>query len=115
TAIVGASGSGKSTLLKLLLQFYQPRKGSIQIGSKKLDEIPMDRWREKCGGVLQAGKLFEDSIERNVTESKSKFPTDKKQYNRAIQASMLTDFIDSLPHKSKTLVGDNGMLLSGGE
>ncbi|MDX1283415.1 MAG: cysteine peptidase family C39 domain-containing protein, partial [Draconibacterium sp.] len=87
TAIVGASGSGKSTILKLLLQFYQPGKGFIKIGTRKLEQIPIEKWRERCGAVLQDGKLFGDSIERNVTESKSKFPTDKWQYSQAIQAS----------------------------
>ncbi|MGB5271590.1 MAG: peptidase domain-containing ABC transporter, partial [Eudoraea sp.] len=115
TAIVGQSGSGKSTLLKLLLNFYQPQKGQITVGKLNLSDIPPDSWREICGVVLQDGQLFNDTIERNITESKSTISTQKESYRRAIDTAMLSDFIENLPHKSKTKVGENGTLLSGGE
>ncbi len=115
TALVGPSGSGKSTFLKLLLSFYQPFKGEIIVGQNNLKEIPPEVWRSKCGVVLQDGKLFDDTIERNITESKSDFPVDLENYKKAIKFAMLNDFIEKLPHKSKTKVGENGALLSGGE
>ena len=64
TAIVGASGSGKTTLVKLLLGFYEPLNGSIQIGSANLSEYNLGWWRSQCGAVMQEGYLFSDTIAR---------------------------------------------------
>lgn len=115
TAIVGHSGSGKSTLLKLLLQFHYPIRGSIEIGKTPLIAIPPKQWRENCGVVLQDGQLFNDTIERNITESRSKFPLDTEQFEKAVEFAMLKDFADDLPHRTKTKIGENGIKLSGGE
>jgi len=115
TAIVGHSGSGKSTLLKLLLNFFNPTAGSITIGETSLDHISPRIWREICGVVLQDGKLFDDTIERNITESNSKSPIDSKKYKRAIEFAMLKELINNLPYNSRTMIGENGIRLSGGE
>jgi ATP-binding cassette subfamily B protein len=80
TAIVGHSGSGKTTLLKLLLSFYAPNKGEILIGKTSLDTILPESWRKNCGVVLQDGQLFDDTIERNITESNSLLPLNEKRY-----------------------------------
>src|SRR5690606_30749229 len=95
TAIVGHSGSGKSTFLKLLLNFYQPLHGDIKVGARSLMEISPTQWRAACGVVLQDGHLFDDTIERNITESKSRIPIDKESYKRAVAFAMLTDFIEN--------------------
>lgn len=115
TAIVGHSGSGKSTLLRLLLQFYSPTKGMIQVGKTTLSAIIPKKWRENCGVVLQDGQLFDDTIERNITESLSRFSLDMVQFEKAIEFAMLKDFVDDLPHGTKTKIGENGIKLSGGE
>ncbi len=67
TAIVGASGSGKTTLVKLLLGFYEPLNGSIEIGNANLNEYNLGWWRSQCGAVMQEGYLFSDTIARNIT------------------------------------------------
>lgn len=115
TAIVGHSGSGKSTLLKLLLQFHAPTEGKIEVGNRPLSAIVPHKWRENCGVVLQEGQLFDDTIERNITESQSKIPLDAERYEKALSFAMLKDFVDDLPHRSKTKIGENGIKLSGGE
>ncbi len=115
TAIVGHSGSGKSTLLKLLLQFHAPTEGKIEVGNRPLSAIVPHKWRENCGVVLQEGQLFDDTIERNITESRSKNPLDAERYEKALSFAMLKDFVDDLPHGSKTKIGENGIRLSGGE
>ncbi|WP_190810318.1 peptidase domain-containing ABC transporter [Flagellimonas sp. S3867] len=115
TAIVGHSGSGKSTLLKLLLQFHSPTRGKVEVGKISLSTITPKDWREICGVVLQEGQLFDDTIERNITESRSKTPLNVERYQRAIDFAMLRGFVDDLPHGSKTKVGENGIKLSGGE
>ena len=115
TAIVGYSGSGKSTLLKLLLQFHSPTEGEITVGNILLSSIAPRVWRENCGVVLQEGSLFEDTIERNITESKSKAPLDKDRFETALSYAMLKGFVDDLPHGTKTKIGENGIRLCGGE
>ena len=65
--------------------------------------------------VLQEGSLFEDTIERNITESKSKAPLDKDRFETALSYAMLKGFVDDLPHGTKTKIGENGIRLCGGE
>lgn len=115
TAIVGSSGSGKTTLLKLLLKLYDPDKGSIRIGEKDLGDLSSDGWRKMCGIVMQEGMLFNDTIERNITESRSHLPTDKKLLRRSIEMANLQDLIEKLPLGCQTKIGEQGQLLSGGE
>ncbi|MGK9536984.1 ATP-binding cassette domain-containing protein, partial [Salmonella enterica subsp. enterica] len=69
TAIVGASGSGKTTLMKLLLKFYEPTKGSINLGSVNLNDMNTDFWRLNCGAVMQDNFMFNDTIAGNISES----------------------------------------------
>ncbi len=66
TAIVGASGSGKTTLIKLMLGFYPPDEGKIEIGGISLAQFSMEMWRSKCGVVMQDGFIFSDSIASNI-------------------------------------------------
>lgn len=115
TAIVGHSGSGKSTLFKLLLNFYPPTEGNVYVGNYSLNDLSIKKWRQLCGVVLQEGRLFDDTIERNITESKSEQPTNLKELKKAIKYSMLEDFVENLPYKLRTKVGNNGIRLSGGE
>nr|WP_298332610.1 peptidase domain-containing ABC transporter [uncultured Christiangramia sp.] len=115
TAIVGASGSGKTSLLKVLLKLYKPIDGRISIGNENFEHIEVDNWRRMCGVVLQDGVLFNDTIERNITESKSDEPLNKKRLTESIQMANLTNLINSLPLGYQTRIGEQGQLLSGGE
>lgn len=112
-ALVGKSGSGKTTLLKLLLKFYEPTKGKIQfnsIDSRKIDEKQL--W-ENSGIVLQEGKILNDTIKNNICLSSDTF--DFVNYERAINMANLNEFINNLPLNSSTLIGPQGLGLSGGE
>ena len=115
TAIVGASGSGKTSLLKLLLKIYSPTNGLIKIGTENFEHVQADTWRKLCGVVLQEGKLFNDTIERNITESKSNEPLNERRLKEAVEMANLTDLINSLPLGYQTRIGEQGQLLSGGE
>ena len=115
TAIVGSSGSGKTTLLKILLKFYEPIHGLVRVGEEDLEDINTALWRSKCGTVMQDGHLFNDTLERNITESQPDTPIDRKLLRKAVEIVNLADFIQNLPLGYETRIGENGQLLSGGE
>ncbi|MGF7217676.1 ATP-binding cassette subfamily B protein [Spirosoma lacussanchae] len=115
TAIVGSSGSGKTTLLKLLLKFYEPTTGTVQIGNRNLKDINSAYWRSCCGCVMQDGYLFADSIARNVTESATDGLIDKGKLLDAVSLAKLDTFVDELPTGFNTRVGSSGMRVSGGQ
>ena len=113
TALVGKSGSGKTTLLKLLLKFYEPASGTIEIGSTKLKNISNHSWRNYCGVVMQEGFIFDDTLSNNICLSDSVIDT--RRLNDAIRISNLSQLIDKLPMGSNTLIGNKGIGLSTGE
>lgn len=115
TAIVGASGSGKTTLLKLLLKFYSPQQGRINVGHMPLDDISTRLWRQQCGVVMQDGYIFADTILRNVTESDSDARTDYKRLRQALKIANLEELIEDLPEGLNTRIGSSGIALSGGQ
>ncbi len=115
TAIVGASGSGKTTLLKLLLKFYEPTKGNINIGAINLNDINTDFWRLNCGAVMQDTFIFNDTIAGNISESEQNEIIDRGKLNNAAFIANIEDFIEKLPNKYNTELGTSGIRLSGGQ
>ncbi|WP_196895237.1 peptidase domain-containing ABC transporter [Aureivirga marina] len=115
TAIVGASGSGKTTLLKLLLKFCEPTKGNIQVGTDDLSKINNNFWRSKSGAVLQDSFIFDDSILGNIAESEQSEKVDIEKLKKAIRISNSGEFIDKLPNRYNTSIGNSGLQLSGGQ
>ena len=113
TAIVGPSGSGKTTLIKLLLGFYKPVDGLIEIGNNSLDEYSSKIWRTQCGTVLQDGYLFTDSIINNITLSSKEI--DYERYNTAVEIANITEYIKLLPLRYNTIIGPGGVGLSQGQ
>jgi ATP-binding cassette subfamily B protein len=113
TAIVGNSGSGKTTLIKLLLGFYLPIKGEIKIGDFNLWEISNSLWRKHCGVVMQEGFIFSDTIANNISISEES-TDDNKLYN-SIRVANIMEFIETLPLRSKTVIGAEGQGLSQGQ
>lgn len=115
TAIVGASGSGKTTLIKVLLKFYEPTSGAIQIDSVDLQNINNDFWRMNCGAVLQETFIFNDTIAGNISESEQNEIIDREKLKTAVYISNIEDFIEKLPNKLNTELGTSGIRLSGGQ
>lgn len=113
TAIVGASGSGKTTLLKLILGFYPPNKGRIEIGGIGLSQFSMEMWRSHCGVVMQDGFIFSDSISNNIAIGDD-YP-DKKKLLHAVRLANIEEFIESLPLRYNTKIGQEGVGLSQGQ
>lgn len=113
TAIVGRSGSGKTSLVKLLLSFYPPAKGEIRIGDQSSIHIPTDFWRQHCGVVLQDGYIFADTVARNIALGHEEINTDKLIHS--VKMACIDDFVDQLPLGYNTIIGTQGLALSGGE
>lgn len=113
TAIVGTSGSGKTTLVKLLLGFYSPQEGTIKYGENNLFSLSMERWREKCGVVMQDGFLFSDTIAGNIAPGVESI--DVPRMEKAVDIANIRDFVESLPLSYNTKIGQEGHGLSQGQ
>ena len=113
TAIVGASGSGKTTLVKLLLGFYEPLNGSIEIGNTNLNEYNLGWWRSQCGAVMQEGYLFSDTIARNIAISDDE--PDIERIRHAARVANIADYIEALPLAYNTMIGQDGQGISQGQ
>jgi len=110
TAIVGDSGSGKSTLLKLLLRLYKPSYGDIIIGSMNINNISLRQWRDKCGAVMQDGKIFNDTIMNNIVLDDEKI--DYGKLKKALHTANIAQEIEQLPLGYQTMMGEQGRGLS---
>lgn len=113
TAIVGTSGSGKTTLVKLLLGFYPPLGGEIQVGATGLNGYSLRSWREECGVVMQDGFLFSDTIARNIAPGVE--VVDRQRLVQAAHIANIYDFVMSLPLGFNTKIGGEGHGLSQGQ
>ncbi len=113
TAIVGVSGSGKTTLLKLILGLYQPAHGTVLLEKTDFRALNQQKWRQKCGAVLQDSYLFTDSVINNVTDFDEQ--ADFEKYIHALKLAAIYDFIVSLPNTHETIIGKGGLGLSAGQ
>jgi len=113
TAIVGASGSGKTTLLKLMLGFYSPVKGKIQIGNTAIENYSQRMWRASCGVVMQDGFIFSDTIANNICVS-DEIP-DKQKLLSSVKVANIQEFIEALPLSYNTKIGQEGSGISQGQ
>ena len=112
-AIVGPSGAGKSTLARLLFRFYEVDKGTISIDQQDINLVTQDSLRKNIGIVPQDTVLFNESIEHNIRYAK--LDATDEEVRAAAATANLDKFIQSLPEQYKTVVGERGLKLSGGE
>jgi len=112
-AIVGSSGAGKSTLSRLLYRFYDINSGSIQIDGQDIRGVTLESLRRAIAIVPQDTVLFNTSIRENIAYGNPQ--ASDEQIDRAIKMAHLENFINSLPQGDKTLVGERGLKVSGGE
>ena len=113
TSLVGHSGSGKSTILNLIPRFYDAQNGDIFIDGQSIYKVKIKTLREKVSLVSQDTTLFDDTIKNNISYAKSNV-TDE-EIIAAAKFSYSHEFIDKLPNKYETIIGENGVRLSGGE
>ncbi|WP_455374646.1 ABCB family ABC transporter ATP-binding protein/permease, partial [Kaarinaea lacus] len=112
-AVVGASGAGKSTLARLLFRFYDVYAGEILIDGQDVRDVTQKSLREMIGIVPQDTVLFNESIYYNLAYAKK--GATEEEVVRAAKLAHIHDFIETLPDKYNTVVGERGLKLSGGE
>lgn len=112
-AIVGPSGCGKSTILRLLFRFYDVESGKILIDGQNIREVSLDSLRESIGVVPQDTPLFNNTIEHNIRYGKVDASLD--DVKKAAQRARIFDLVERLPAGWNTMVGERGMMISGGE
>ena len=112
-ALVGASGGGKTTLANIVTRFFDPDEGCILIGNTDIREIPKETLMNKVSFVFQNSRLIKASILENVRMAKP--GATREEIIRALKAAQCMDIIEKLPNGIDTVVGTNGVYLSGGE
>ncbi len=113
TALVGHSGAGKSTILNLIPRFYNPHNGKIFIDDQSIHDVSFKSLRRNISLVSQDTTLFDDTILNNIKYSNLNATHD--QIIDAAKLSNCDEFIENMPDKYDTLIGENGVRLSGGE
>ena len=112
-ALVGESGCGKSTITNLLLKQEKVDSGEITLNGINLNYIPFEVLTKKVGFINHSAYIFNGTIEDNLRMGK--FDANEREINEALKKANLYDFVQSLPEKLKTNVGEGGSLLSGGQ
>lgn len=112
-ALVGHSGCGKSTLVKLLYRFFDVQKGEILVDGKNIRDFKQESVRGELSIVPQECVLFDDTIYNNIAFANPK--ATKKEVMDAIRFAQLDKIVENFPQKEKTIVGERGVKLSGGE
>ena len=113
TALVGHSGAGKSTILNLIPRFYNIDKGDIKIDGQSIFNTTIYSLRKNISLVSQDTTLFDDTIKNNIAYAN--LDATDEEIERAAKYSFADEFIKNLPEKYQTLIGENGVRLSGGE
>jgi subfamily B ATP-binding cassette protein MsbA len=113
TALVGHSGAGKSTILNLIPRFYNVDQGDITIDDQSIYNVTVHSLRKYISLVSQETTLFDDTIKNNISYAKPN--ASLKEIEEAAKFAFADEFINKLPDKYDTIIGENGTRLSGGE
>jgi len=113
TSLVGHSGAGKSSIMNLIPRLYDCESGNIYIDNQSIYDSKIDTLRSKISIVTQDTTLFDDSIKNNIAYAK--IDATDEEILEAAKLSFCNEFIEKLPSKFETIIGENGIRLSGGE
>ncbi|WP_049982651.1 ABC transporter ATP-binding protein [Halorubrum sp. BV1] len=112
-AFVGQSGAGKSTIVSLLARFYDCDNGTITADGTPIDEFDLEAWRDRIAVVRQQPFIFNDTLEGNVTVGNR--GASREEVERVCEIAMVDEFVDELPNRYDSQLGDDGVRLSGGQ
>ena len=113
TSLVGHSGSGKSTIMNLIPRFYDSQSGDITIDNQSIYKTKINSLRREISMVSQETTLFDDTIKNNIKYAKE--DATAEEVLNVSKLSFCDEFINKLPDKYETIIGENGVRLSGGE
>ncbi|MEP6800791.1 MAG: ABC transporter ATP-binding protein [Acidobacteriota bacterium] len=113
TALVGPSGSGKSTMIGLVAAFYRPTGGRILIDGQDLEDVRLSDYRSQLGVVLQDNFLFDGTVLENIAYARP--DASDEDVLSAARIARCDDFVEKMPAKYETIVGERGIKLSGGQ
>ncbi len=113
TSIVGHSGAGKSTILNLIPRFYDIKSGDIEVDNQSIYKSTINSLRKNISLVSQDTTLFDDTIRNNIAYAN--LNATQEEIEKAAKQSYASEFIENLPNKYETVIGENGTRLSGGE
>ena len=113
TALVGLSGSGKSTILNLIPRFYNITSGNVKIDNQLINDLTISSLRKEISLVSQDTTLFDDTIKNNIAYAN--LDATEEEIIEAANKSFASEFIEKLPDRYETIIGENGLRLSGGE
>ena len=110
---MGHSGAGKSTILNLIPRFYEPQAGKIFLYGQEINKVSLKSLRDKISLSQSRCYFFDDSVENNIKYAK--LNATEKEIKNACKLAAADEFIEKLPNKYKTLIGENAVRLSGGQ
>ncbi|MFQ3577168.1 MAG: ATP-binding cassette domain-containing protein, partial [Cytophagales bacterium] len=113
--LIGTSGAGKSTLVKIILGFLKPKTGNVFCDKHPINTENLDAWRKITNYVRQDYYIVHGSIAQNISLELDENLIDQVLLKNCIQKAELLDFVESLPYKEKTLLGEMGNTISGGQ
>ena len=113
TSLVGHSGAGKTTILNLIPRFYDPKSGDIKIDNQSIYTKRLSSIRNEISLVSQETTLFDDTVLNNIKYAN--LDASESEIHEAAKLSYCNEFIENLPNKYNTFIGENGVRLSGGE
>lgn len=114
-ALIGESGSGKTTIANVIAGLFAPDSGEVLVDDIPLTKYDLNSYRSRIGYISQESVIFNDTIFNNITFWSSPTPENVARFHQVLERASLTDFVNSLPDKELTNVGDNGFLISGGQ
>ncbi|MBN1619159.1 ABC transporter ATP-binding protein [candidate division WOR-3 bacterium] len=112
-ALVGPTGAGKTTVVKLISRFYDPVRGKIEFGGKRIDKISLESYRKNFSVVLQEPFIFSRSVKDNIKYGRH--DASFEEVEKAAQTAGIKDFIESLPEKYETVISEDSTNISAGQ
>ncbi len=112
---IGPSGAGKTTLMNILLGFWSPSSGEIKIDDRLLNSTTLKSWRDKVGYVQQEVYILDGTLAENIAFGLDNNEIDPAKLEKVLKQASLWDFVQDLPNKQRTMIGERGTKLSGGQ